>query len=272
MPSPQSETLVRAFRAAQIELSLVAAAKVRDAWDTIVKPGDIQGSATKWLTLATAIIVRYRADSAAQGATYYAAMRAIELPNASPFAPPAPDLLGVEFLRSSLWVMGPGELLKAKEGIAPDATDPILQIMVAKRALGDVIEATTIRHTQNGGRNAIDQARELDPVAVGYYRETDGDPCYFCLALSSRGVVYKEDSFDESDARFEGPGECKVHDSCACHNRPMFVRGDQFPGMTKQANGLWLSLPTTYNGAPTSGANAIRAFRHLVNEAKQNKS
>lgn len=271
MPSPQADTLARSFRASQISLSAVSATLVREAWNRTIQPSDIQGSATRWLVLAAAIIVRYRAQSAALGTKYYTLMRALELPDAPHFQPPSPDLLDPRFLHSSLWAMGPAELLKVRELISPDQ-DPVLAVKMVMAQVGEAIEGSAIRHVQNGGRAAINQARVADPVIVGYYRETDGDPCYFCSMLSSRGAVYAADSFDESDARFEGPGKIKVHDSCACHNRPIFIRGDKFPGLTKSAQDLWISMPTTYRGAPTSGANAIRAYRHVFNESLKNKS
>lgn len=274
VPSPQTDTLTRAFRASEIAASAAAASLVRDAWNITVKPGDIQGTATKWLVLATAIIVRYRAQSAAAGAIYYTLMRGLEIPDAPKFDVPKPSLMEIKFLQSSLWAMGPAQLLKAKEQISPDEKDPNFPIKLAMVGTSKALEATTIRHVQNGGRNTIDQARNADPVAVGYYRETDGDPCYFCAMLASRLGVYKEDSFDQSDARFEGEGKAKVHDQCACHNRPLFSRQDDsvFPQSSRDAARMWNELPLEYKGRPASGANAVRAFRHLYNESRKGKS
>jgi hypothetical protein len=42
--------------------------------------------------------------------------------------------------------------------------------------------------------------------------------------LMSRGIVYKEDSFDDSDPRFFGPGDAKIHDHCGGSLAPAYDR------------------------------------------------
>jgi hypothetical protein len=109
-------------------------------------------------------------------------------------------------------------------------------------AMTKVVEGSALRHAANGGRAALDQTRQADPVAVGYYRQTKADPCYFCAMLASRGVVYKEGSFDESDARFEGDGKAKVHDHCVCFNRPVYMKNVGLPDTNVRAASLWSEL------------------------------
>lgn len=260
--SPQADALARTFRRSQIQTSLTAAALVRALWERTIDPLNIQESANKWMLLAVPVILRYREQSATSGSLYYRALRALELPDAPQFIPPKAKLMERQFLEKSLWSIGPQKMLDAESKVA-DGEDPVVQIKMAANQAAGIIEASTIRHTQNGGRATVDQARLADPVAVGYYRETDGDPCFFCAMLASRLGVYKVDSFDQSDPRFEGDGKAKVHDQCACHNRPLFARQDEskFPQSTREAARIWNELPSTYRGAPTSGSNAIRAFR-----------
>lgn len=51
---------------------------------------------------------------------------------------------------------------------------------------------------------------------MAYMLVTGAAPCWFCSMLASRGPVYQQDSLDESDPRFIGPGTAKVHDNCGC--------------------------------------------------------
>jgi hypothetical protein len=138
--------------------------------------------------------------------------------------PPAPATIP-EQLSTSLSYVGLKDLERREPGIVQQQ-----------------LRGAVIRHTLNAGRDQIAAAQQADPAAVGYYRETDGDPCHFCAMLASRGAVYKEDSFDESDPRFEGEGTAKVHDDCACHNRPIFTRDILLPEPNRKAFDTWMSL------------------------------
>lgn len=280
--SPQADALSTAYVATQTKNAAKAAVLVKALWDRQIDPGNIAESANKWLALAVPIILRYREQSVRTAGGYYGALRALELPGATPIRMVTPDLVPEDVIRSSLWVQGPGALLRKRDEILERVEKEIqsggtsfaspgleAELRNAARQQSDMVANSALRHTMNGGRNAVDQTRLQDKLAVGYYRETDGDPCYFCAMLASRGIVFKEDSFDQSDPRFEGPGDCKVHDSCACHNRPAFTRADPFPGNTKMFAEMWKDLPTTYNGRPTGGANAIRAFRHLYDSSRK---
>jgi hypothetical protein len=68
------------------------------------------------------------------------------------------------------------------------------------------------RHILDGGRDTIIGSVNADKQALGWARVTDGDPCYFCLTLASRGAVYKT----EQTADFQ------AHDHCGCTAMPLW--------------------------------------------------
>lgn len=84
----------------------------------------------------------------------------------------------------------------------------------ARSQVEDGVRGSAVRLSALGGREVVRSA--ADGKRVGYVRVTGYDPCHFCVMLASRRAVYEQDSFDESDARFEGFGKVKVHDSCQC--------------------------------------------------------
>lgn len=76
------------------------------------------------------------------------------------------------------------------------------------------VRGAGVRLAALGGREQV--RASTDGKRVGYARVTGPDPCAFCVMLASRRAVFEDDSFDESDVRFEGWGKVKVHDSCRC--------------------------------------------------------
>jgi len=100
---------------------------------------------------------------------------------------------------------------------------------------------------------------DVDPLTTAagcYLRVTDADPCYFCAMLASRGPVYDEDSFDDSNPRFFGPGDYKVHDHCNCTLEPLYYSDAKAAGRAEEFEALWRT-----SGATKSGREAIREFR-----------
>jgi hypothetical protein len=68
--------------------------------------------------------------------------------------------------------------------------------------------------------------------------------------------VYEHDSFDDSDVRFFGPGEYKVHDGCGCSLEPIYHGTTNPQGRAEEFEALWRA-----SGATKSGREAIREFR-----------
>lgn len=121
------------------------------------------------------------------------------------------------------------------------------------------------RHVLTGGRQSLLTLVEGDMKAIGWIRVTDGDPCSFCAMLASRGAVYKKDSFSRSDPRFTGPGEFKVHDSCACTMEIVYSRQAAWPGRGDEFYRMWRdNIEGRY-----SGRDARNAWRRLYEQRQR---
>ncbi|MEV4434803.1 hypothetical protein [Streptomyces sp. NPDC049585] len=86
---------------------------------------------------------------------------------------------------------------------------------------------------EDGGREALAEAIRSDPKALGYYRETDADPCAWCAMLGGRGAVYKSaQSAGLSDGH-------RYHPDCHCQPRPVFSRTHTLPEANQRYMRLW---------------------------------
>lgn len=114
------------------------------------------------------------------------------------------------------------------------------------------------RQAINGARGAMGQIVYFDKRIRGYARVTDGNPCWFCGLLASRGAVFKKDSFDKggntnpwsgaltnADKFFKAPKDvpdmpaeytnvAKVHNHCKCTLRPVYMN-EQTAGAVQDA-------------------------------------
>lgn len=110
-----------------------------------------------------------------------------------------------------------------------------------------------IRQAMNGGRNAIGNIVQKDKRVIGYARVTDGNPCYFCALLASRGTVYGKASFIDTNAKFKAnknapdlpPGYldvAKVHDHCKCQLRPVYANAEKFDADATDYRDQWDDL------------------------------
>lgn len=253
MSSPRSDLLAASYKAQVAETATKAQARIISAWRQELAGGMTRESADRWLDLAVRYLIAARKRTAKTAQGYYLANRLLEAPGAPRIVlPPIPEIDPAQ-LRTSLWVTGPNDVLR-------NGADPLDKMTS--------IEGAVKRHALNGGRAQIEAARQVDTVLQGFYRDTGDDPCYFCIMLASRGVVYSEDSFDSSDPRFQKPkdgpdGGAKVHDSCECFNRPSYVKGVTHPGRTKDAEALWKSQP-----APKPGEDPINAWRRYYDSVR----
>lgn len=121
------------------------------------------------------------------------------------------------------------------------------------------------RHVLTGGRQSLLTLVEGDMQADGWVRVTDGDPCAFCAMLASRGPVFKRGSFSESDPRFTGPGEVKVHDHCACTLEAVYSRNTLWPGRAREFRKLW----DDHIKGRYSGKKAIREWERLYRQLQR---
>lgn len=208
MPSRDSDLLAKSYHGQQQALAQATTEYVVAQWRArMASPEsipDLRKAADDWLALAVPYILRARRLSRQYGEAFYAANRRVEAPDAPRMTLPRAEEPDASAITTSLWVVG-------AMAVVDQGLDPV-ELLLPERLTA--IEGAASRHTQAGGREAIERAYAADPVAIGYYRIEDGDPCYFCAMLMSRGIVFKEDSFDASDDRYFGPGDAKVHDHC----------------------------------------------------------
>lgn len=226
---------------------------------------DDPSAVERWLQLMIPRIIGAHAASAEVAAQYANAIRAIEVGRGGDFTfdkAMAPTL-DEATLRTSLTVVGPKPLGEKLRVIRASDVDPALkqaQIDDALDTAATRIAGATARHIQNGGRNVVWNGTQADKVALGYVRITKSEhPCFFCTMLASRGIVYSADSFDESNARFDGAHNAKVHDSCACSLKPTYRRDD--PALEQSAE--WTQMWNDNIQGKFSGPRAILAWRQL---------
>lgn len=180
-----------------------------------------------WLSAMSMLVRSYRGQSSQVASRAYRASREIATQSPAPrsLIKLAPDP-SPEWLARAFGYSGPGML--QRDTVRPNT------------ALSTTM-GTASRIVLDGGRETTIETVKADPVAIGFYRVTDGAPCAFCALLASRGVVPKstlyrsEDSFDASNARFTGPGMAKVHNDCGCSMAASFSRDQELPAINRKA-------------------------------------
>jgi hypothetical protein len=176
----------------------------------------------------------------------------------------------------ALRVTGPANIkYRIGRGEAPEKA--------ARNALVDA-SGSASRHVMNGGRGTTLTLVDNDPVALGWIRVTDGDPCYFCAMLASRGITwgrYARDSFSKKNSEFKGRdfeaeydndpriigrGQVKVHDHCACAIVEVFSPKDPYLAQANQYRDLWNQyIRGRYSSdvGPGRQSDAVKAWRRL---------
>lgn len=236
MPSAQGLALLEQHAAEQGKLSRLTAAQMLQLWPLLVDRKKVDANTPGWLRATIALIERNRLQSAALTARYMTAYRMAELGRdgaADTFVPDPIASLDIAQITTSLMVTGPQMYRKEVArhlGVDPGQMTPetvervsLPPGAVTKIAAGNARAA--MRHVRNGGRETTDNALTKDKRVVGQVRVIrSANPCFFCAMLASRGPVYEGDSFDDSDPRFNGPGQHKVHDGCSCELVPLYKR------------------------------------------------
>jgi len=176
------------------------------------------------MEISLGLIRDFRYDSAVLSHDYYSRFRNVEI--GTPFE--QPRLIVKDLppeVRGSLTVTGP---VRIKEHLSNG--------IPAQRANREALVAASrsaSRHVLNGGRDALYADVDKDEIALGYARVTDGDPCYFCAMLASRGPAYKT-----GRSAFYAEGGGKYHDGCGCTVEPVF-KGSEWPGRAREYENLW---------------------------------
>lgn len=267
--TPAADLLTRNARARQAGIAAETARLMIRLWP-LLDQQNIDGTTARWLQAVLAVLRIQRSKSATYAAGYATAFRQAELGlGVAPFTPEIAAALDEAAAVTSMMVTGPQRLRKMLEEqnhAAFDLVDarergrPDPSILPLGPRDIQVVQASVaragIRHVRNGERDTLDNAVRADPKIRGYVRTTDGDPCFWCAMLASRGPVYTADSFDQSDPRFHGPGRHKVHDGCGCSLEPVYFDNAPFPGRSAEFDTLWRE---STNGK--SGKDALRAFR-----------
>lgn len=167
------------------------------------------------VTATTTLVRAYHPISASVAASYFSAFRAAENVDGAAGLPVLAAAPPDAMIATSLYTTGETATRKAI-GAGRPPEDAMQAAFV--RTSGAVS-----RHILDGGRDTIIASVTADPQALGWGRVTDGDPCYFCLTLASRGPVYKT----EQSAGFQ------AHDHCGCAAEP-FYRGAAWPGRSRE--------------------------------------
>lgn len=251
-------SLTEAYRIEQNRNSLLVTYVVTQLWLRTILADNIDESAANLIARLIPMLKQRRDFSAIQARTYYKEFRKLEVKGGDGFELPAMTSMDLQALETSLRVMGPVALKTKiaalpKTDIGPDG-QPRIHPALIQGAIEDtatMISGAATRHVINGGRDEIQSALDEDPVALGYIRVTDANPCYFCAMLASRGPVYGDDSFDQSDPRFIGEGSHKVHDHCGCSVEPVYSRKTAWPGRARDAEEAWISLSNDLGKVPT---------------------
>lgn len=267
-----------AHRAQQVELASRIARLMAGYW-LLVEPDKLAETGGPWLERSINAVQNGHRTSALLARAYAETIHRLQLPQAPRLDIPTPPDIPFDKLYESLSFTGLGyaavELSKV-----PDTTEPEPgadretverfereQAMRQRRERFVMEQAITfaskaaVKHVVDGARDQTD-AIVVTKTALGYYRVTQSEnPCGWCLLLASRGPVYSDDSFDESDPRFTGPGNHKVHDGCMCTLRPVFTRStDEWSDQARKADALWTSVASF----PGDNKARVNEFRRLA--------
>lgn len=219
----EGRRLTEQHRILQRRLAALTVAQMRQLW-RLLDPENLPASSEDWLTATVAMIERNHAASAALSARYFVQFRQTEVRDGAFQLPPAP-ILDREQATTSLTVTGISRVAQGKAAV-------------------DTAAAAAVRLVLNGGRGTLVDAVEADPVALGWIRVTDGDPCAFCALLASRGPTFKS----------RGSAGFQAHDSCACTAEPVYDRNTEWPGRNRE----WADL---YSEVAQGQPDPLNAFR-----------
>lgn len=148
--------------------------------------------------------------------------------------------------------------------VSLEVTGPIGQ--KAKRARGKTVReardesfvessGAAARQVLTGGRQSLLTLLQADDRVHRWVRVTDGDPCYFCAMLASRGPVY----LSRETAGFV------AHDHCACTAEPVYHANAPWPGRAQEFHDLWMK----YIHKQYSGAEARRQWRRIIDQMRR---
>lgn len=245
-------TLAEQHRTAQARLAARLAQVVARSWARTMTGVPTPGMSEAWIASMLDILRVYHERSEGSAALYYDRQRFAMVPDASPFAGADADELPDEQIFTSLDVTGRVAVLEALQGGKNDVAGALELAQTS-------VQGAAARLALSGGRSYTLNAFAADSLSVAYYRNARQGCCAFCAMLASRGAVYREDSFAESDPRFFGPGNAKVHDHCYCTIECTWRRDVTLPSFNEQMTSLWKA---EVKDKGLSGSEAQNAFRN----------
>lgn len=218
MASPDlAAELTRTYQAGQRRISRGLLAELLRLWRATVRLDDFS-SFVRFAELAADLVGRRREESAQAAARFYELFRATQAVTAVapaaalPLAPAARGAFAPVVAAPLAETAVAGALRGAAlSGFVGGRRAGQTERQAARNALVKV-SGTATRLVLNGGRDTVLGSVRADPVALGWVRVTDGDPCAFCVTLASRGPVFKS----EETASFQ------AHDHDQCTARPVF--------------------------------------------------
>lgn len=263
-----------AYRAAVANTSLAVLRAMAGAW-RLLDPDDLSRTSSQWLEGSVQAVLAGQRDAVRLASTYADQVRRLSVPDAPLFVPPNPRPPNAEQVRSSLEFTGIKETARAiyraesvQQTQAPDV-EPVERDSTARTTEGTkqrVMQeglsraaGSAIRLVNTAGRDQLEDIVRADAVAIGWARSTKPGCCYFCAMLASRGYVYKETSFEASNAQFKGVGEQKVHDNCGCGLRPIYNPFDPLPDRVEELDQMWQDMKDQRRPGETD----IQAFRRI---------
>jgi hypothetical protein len=197
-------------QAAQAGLVLAMAPMLTAAWGHL-DPAHMSATLPRFTALIAAIVQRFSPASATLAVRQYQTERrraGIVTPyRPKPASPPPRE----QVAKTVSWATQP--LWKAE----PDTLPQVVE--TAQTNLAGAVDNLVL----DVGRATIIDNVAADAKAKAWARVPEPGCCAFCALLATRGAVYKEDSFKQSNAKFAGGGfSFKVHDHCRCHVEPVF--------------------------------------------------
>lgn len=250
MPTAAEVAAAETYRAQQAAVRDSVIEELLLLWPLLDK-ARLGESTPGWLRVAVALARRWRLVSHRVTVTYLG--RAYEGRGLPPPRLAVPSLDEERAVRNLLH--GVGEVKRARlRGLSPAQADRAGAALTASAAGTLALDA---------GRATVDEVVASDPVALGWMRVTDADPCAFCAMLASRGPVYRSAATaGGTDPRDLFDGEDPVshyHNGCQCVVVPVFDRTGQVPASSARWADLWA---TATKGL--SGHEARLAFRRAV--------
>lgn len=231
----------------------------------LLDPVRLDQSVEPWLTATVPLVVQARARSERASAAYFTQFWQAETgaPVTVEVESPRISAPQRQAITSSLLVTGPVEIKRrSAAGESPGR---------AKASAAVTVSGAASRHVLNGGRAILLETAGRQAEAArkpfGWARVTDGDPCWFCAMMASRGYVFRSrasagegrERSKRTGEQFIGDGQAKFHDHCGCTIEPSFTLNATPPGRGLEFEALWKA-----STKGMSGRNTRLAFRRAL--------